>query len=387
MEGIITIIIIYFVASFAWGIIKSLLSKGGNTPAYAPSENFKIRAENAIIKGESFTWDTFKIEMRGSVSGPYENCSVKLVMQILDVTDGTKELVFSTYEDFQKADSEVFWFESESFVLPYKDTIYTEWVQVVQVPKLFLDLPRKGLRSLEFKVYVVNALNDNILVESATKVSYNNPENGYKDAADNTKYFEEMVVKASMLVSASDGKMDAAEAKVVNSWIQKRISRYGESFQAEHKERLNGYVKDVYREIQNNDVDIYEILEGIDNITSEGDRFELFQVCLDVAQADGEADRAELDMVREIADIMNLDEKQFKSMIEKTLPITMHTGEAQTLESLVGITSDMTTSEIKKHLRETYKKWNQRVAHSDPEIRAQANKMIEIVAELRKKYS
>ena len=84
---------------------------------------------------------------------------------------------------------------------------------------------------------------------------------------------------------------------------------------------------------------------------------------------------------------MNLDEKQFRSMIEKTLPVTIHTGEGQSPEEIIGIEPDMSREEIKKHLRDAYKKWNQRVANTDPKIREQANKMIDIITELRKKYS
>jgi len=180
--------------------------------------------------------------------------------------------------------------------------------------------------------------------------------------------------------------MDTNEANIVKSWIQKRLLYYNEDYQNSEKNRLNSYVKDVYQEIESNTIDIYEVLEGIENITSEGEKFELFQICLDVAKANGEVDDAELTIIHDIADYINLDKKQFKSMIEKSLPITMHVSQAND-EILLGISSTMTNKEAKKHLREQYQKWNARVASSDSDTREQAEKMINLIAEARKKYT
>ena len=55
-------------------------------------------------------------------------------------------------------------------------------------------------------------------------------------------------------------------------------------------------------------------------------------------------------------------------------------------EKMLGITSDMSNDEIKKHLRKEYTKWNSRVSNSDPAIREQAEEMIKIISELRTKY-
>ncbi len=64
----------------------------------------------------------------------------------------------------------------------------------------------------------------------------------------------------------------------------------------------------------------------------------------------------------------------------------MHTSPANE-ENLLGITPDMAEKEIKRILREQYQKWNARVASTDPKIRAQAEEMIHLIAEAKKKYS
>ena len=73
-------------------------------------------------------------------------------------------------------------------------------------------------------------------------------------------------------------------------------------------------------------------------------------------------------------------------MIEKTLPVTIHTACGND-ENILGIHPDMTAKEAKKVLRQEYQKWNARVASSNPEIRQQAKEMIDLIAKTREKYA
>ena len=387
----IGLIIAYFVISFIWSAIQEGLQKKKlegllKEMAEERQQNiFTCKVTNDVIEGEDYDWDVFNIQMKGIVEGPHDNFSVKYIVRLYDITDGDETPVFSTYEDFQAGDSKVFFHESEISSLPYESTIYKDWSTVIKVPKLFLEYPRKGQRKLKFQVVVIEPIVRTIYAEGTATIVYNNTDNGYLDAADNREHFEEMLIKTALLVSASDGEMDAEEANVVKTWIKKRLTIYNDNYKDSEKERMNTYIKDAYQEIQNDDLDIYEVLEGIENVASEGEKFELFQICLDVAQADGEADDAELTIIHEIADYINLDRKQFKSMVEKTLPITMHTSEASD-EDLLGIEYDMSVKAIKKILNEQYKKWSSRVTSSDPAIREQAESMIQKIAEARKRY-
>lgn len=347
---------------------------------------FEAKVTEDTIKGDDYDWDVFNIKSKGIIEGPHDNFDVRFLVRLFDITDGEEVPVFSTFEDFQAKNSRVFFYESEIDKLPYQDTIFKDWWTVIKVPKLFLEYPRSGSRKLKFKIYVFDPVSRDVYTEDSVTVTYQNNENGYLDNTDNTEYFEEMLIKTAMLVSASDGDMDVNEANIVKSWITKRLSGYNDHAVADAKARLNSYVKDVYQEIEDNSINIYEVLEGIENIASEGEKFELFQICLDVAQADGEADDAELKIIHKIAAYLKLDRKQFRSMIEKTLPITMHVSQADD-ETLLGIDSSMSNKEVKKLLREQYQKWNARVASSDSTTREQAEKMIHLIAEARKKYT
>jgi len=387
----IGVVVAYVVISFIWNTIKESFRQKKldgliNEVAEERKQNaFQAKIIEDSIKGEDYNWDAFNIQVKGIIEGPHDNFEVKLVVRAFDITD--EELpILANFEDFQAEDSRIFFYESETDELPYQDTIFKNWWTVTRIPKLFLEYPRRGNRKVEFRIFVIDALTRDSYAYDTKIITYYNDENGYLDNADNIEYFEEMSIKSAMLVSASDGSMHLSEANVVKSWIQKRLSGYNDHAVDDAKKRLNSYVKDAYQEIEDDSINIYEVLEGIENITSEGEKFELFQLCLDVAKADGKADDSELAIIRDIAEYINLDKKQFNSMMEKTLPITMYVSQADG-ETLLGIDTSMSNKEIRKYLREQYTKWNARVASSDPVTREQAEKMIQIIAEARKKYA
>ncbi len=346
---------------------------------------FTSKVESKTIDGDEFDWDVFQVNIKGIIDGPNDNFKAKYIIKLKDVTNDDLP-IYSTLEEFQQNNSRLFWYESDDVTLPYETTVLSDWIVASNIPKMFLEFPRSGSRKIKFEIYVVDSHTDKILVEDSKTVTYYSSEKGYQDKADDTEYFEEMVIKSAMLVSASDGHIDIAEANVVKSWIKRRLSMYSDNFKESEKERLNGYIKDASREIENNTLDFKDILEGVENIASEGEKFELFEVCLDVAKADGEADPAELKLANNIASYMGLDKNKFRSMIEKTLPVTIHTARGSD-ESMLGINSDMTAKERNKILREEYTKWNNRATSPDPKKRQQALEMMDLIARTKAKYA
>jgi len=346
---------------------------------------FKVKVESSTVEGDEFDWDVFAVKMKGIIDGPHDNFKAKNIVTIMDVTDG-EQPVFSLLEEYQRPDSRIFWFESDVFTLPYQDTIINDWTIASNVPKLFLEFPRTGQRKLKFTVFVVNANTDTILAEESVKITYTNTDKGYLDKIEDRERFEEMVIQSAMLVSASDGDVDEAEANVVKQWVKRRLSGYKDEYKDEEKSRLNGYIKKASDALSVNRLTLSSILRDVEDIASEGEKYELLEVCLDVARADGKADPSELKIVNEIAEYMSLDQKKYRAMIQKSLPVTMHTTGGYD-ESMLGIKPGMANKEVKQILRKEYQKWNARVASSDPEVREQAQKMIDFIAKTREKYT
>lgn len=377
MELIIGIFIVLFIIA-----LFSKDEKNSDLLEEIDKNKFKVRISKA--KEDTLDLDCFEVKVRGAINAQSDNAVVQFIAKMYDETYGKKEPILSTIEEFQGDDSIIFSFQ-KSETLPYADTLISDWVTIFKMPLAFLEFPKKGRRDISIVFYIVNQ-QGNILEQAEHKISFVNKENGYLDALENRKKFEEVIIKTALLVSNSDGEMDTSEADVIKHWAKTRLTGYNESVRDENKQRLNGYIKDGFSQVKNNKIDIHGILDGIHDIASDGEKYELYELCLKVASADEKAEQEELDLLDDITDYLDLDRVKLQSMLEKELPINIYTNKVDDEESLIGITADMDNKQIKKHLIKEYSKWNARVAHKDEKIRKQAEEMIQIIVDLRKKY-
>ncbi len=371
----------------AINVILSLISNASqkaNIEQERKANTFSIKVIEDTVKGENYDWQVLSVQMKGLIECPSDKTPVRYIVQLADIT-GERKAILSSYKDFQDPSSGIFQYRSDEEILPYTGTIFSSWSNIINIPKNFLEFPMSGTRTVEATVSVVQA-NNRVLAKAIKTFTYVNSEKGYLDREEESQYYEEMVIKTAMLISASDGKLDSNEASVIKSWVTGRISYLNKDNQKIQKQRLNSYIKEAYEDIDTNDFNIYEILEGIENIASEGEKYDLFQICLDVAKADGVANSEEIKLIHEIANYIKLDNKQYKSMIEKTLPVTMHDFEMDD-ETLLGINTEMTKKEVRQHLGKEYQKWHRRVTSSNPKVREEAEIMINKIAEVRKRYT
>jgi hypothetical protein len=103
-----------------------------------------------------------------------------------------------------------------------------------------------------------------------------------------------------------------------------------------------------------------------------------------VAQADGVAAAKELAILKNLASWLEVDADRFRAMMEKILPVSMH--EVRDTEVILGVTSDMDKEKSRRQLNKEYIKWHSRVTNSDPQIRAQADQMLMMIADARSQY-
>jgi hypothetical protein len=104
-----------------------------------------------------------------------------------------------------------------------------------------------------------------------------------------------------------------------------------------------------------------------------------------VAQANGSVTAEELDMLKNLANWLEVDTNTFREMMGKILPVSMC--EVKDAEVILGVTSDMSGEKALEHLNNEYIKWNSRVTNSNPEIQSQADQMLKFIAEARSQYT
>ena len=122
---------------------------------------------------------------------------------------------------------------------------------------------------------------------------------------------------------------------------------------------------------------------------SKADKFNLVELCLDVMAADGEADKEELKQVGKIAEMVGVSYDEINKMKDKRLvKLNPNVASNASAEETLGINPSWSKEKINSHIITQYSKWNGRL-NSLPEgtERENAQKMLDLIAEARKKYS
>ena len=115
----------------------------------------------------------------------------------------------------------------------------------------------------------------------------------------------------------------------------------------------------------------------------------MLELCLDVMAADGEADQEELKQIAEISDLIGIDyEEVTKLKDQRLIKLDPASSSMSGLEEKLGIDPDWDKEKINKHIISLFALWNGRISTlAEGNERDNAQKMLDLIAEARKKYS
>jgi len=344
------------------------------------------KEENSIV-------DVFSVEICGSIHAPDDLHHTTLKISIQDVTDGPSgtKPVQARVKQWQalappgakQAADSVFSYSADLGRLPHKTTILSDWTSVAKLRVDWLSFPRKGKRSLQFKVSILSAQDGRELACAQCFYLHDNTSFGYIDVQENIEHSKTLAVALAFAVSAVDGKMYECEIELIKKWAKDNInlSRSSDKAEQELDKALNEVIA-FYRE--GNKLDTYNICREIVGIASIARRCEVLELCLNVAKAKGSVVADELRFLKNLANRIEIDGNMFRELMEKVIPLEMH--EVKDIESILGVTSDMNTEIARAYLNKEYVKWNARVTNTNPEIQSQADQMLKLIAEARSQY-
>ena len=214
---------------------------------------------------------------------------------------------------------------------------------------------------------------------------YSNPLPGYVDLQENDERTKILTVALAFAVSAADGKLYDCEVDFIKVWARGNILESPAQTSARSGGKLEKALSATVAYFsEGNKLDIYSLCEEVVEIASVGQRYEVLELCLRVAQANGSVAAEEMAVLKDLASWLEVDVERFRTMIEKILPLDML--EVMDINDLLGITSDMSKEKTRKHLNREYSKWNSRVTSANPEIQTQADQMLKLIAEARGQY-
>jgi hypothetical protein len=334
---------------------------------------------------EEGVFDAFGVQIAGAIRALSDMHYVIVQISITDVTDpiGQAEPVHSRVEQWQMHDSPVFVYHADLGRLPNHVTTLSDWMSVAQLGVNWMIFPRKGKRNLQFSTSILSRWNGQELACATSTFNYDNPEFGYVDLDENIQRAKTLAVALAFAVSAADGKLYDCEVELVKDWAIDNFDSAQVSDEARCKlEKALDKTIVFFRD--GNQLDTYPICKEIVEIAPLVERYDILNLCLHVAGANGVATAEEIALLKNLAACLEVDTNRFRDMVERILPVGMH--EVRDEEVILGVSSDMSQEKTRHQLNKEYNKWNSRVTNSNPEIQNQADQMLKLIAEARKEY-
>lgn len=399
MEGILAIILIYG----GYLLIASMVSSGakavkkavtGRETYFGPPELKLIDEE---VEGGVIAFK--KIMFRGRLPAPR---SMKMAYSIsaFDATNGDEKLavVISLLDGFREKGTMCFGLTNEiGFVNP--GDCLTDWARLGAIAPNFIQGPKSGLRRIKVLVRLFDADNPPTIrggfVDDGESIfadyvefTHEFQEKGYEEEAQDREEAQSLSLKIGIAVAMADGKLDDLEGEVLKNWVIREISSLSESKSARLKQFFNDTLQEGFKQAQSNELSLSPIVERLAKIGDRKSKYDAIELALDVMAADGVADSEEMILIRNVAKSLDLDMDELERMRERvTLNLSIDLASDGGLESLVGIEGSWTDDQKKKHLRLEFQKWSNRLnSLPDGEERDAAQKMLDSIASLRKKY-
>ena len=142
------------------------------------------------------------------------------------------------------------------------------------------------------------------------------------------------------------------------------------------------------RQAKDGNLSLSALTARLNEIGEKKLKYDAIELCFDVMAADGVADAAEMKTIRQVADALGLELDEIEKLRDqKIVGLDSSISEQANVEDLLGIESTWDAELIKKHLRTEFQKWNNRInTLSEGDERDNAQRMLDVIAEARKKY-
>lgn len=404
-------IFFFILLAFGWSIVGSIMGAGakavgagaktlmeGGSFADHYSNKLQFKVEK-LPKDEDSIYETFGVFSKGNPNVALEHPAM-LIFKLFDKTTGLP--IVSTFEVTSEEDSRVF--EHAVSIGNMQDKYWPDWARVSALIPESLVGPHKGTRTLELQCFLwyehlKPQFERGYLPEDSSHsgginvfthdFNFNLINAGYLEVDEERLEVQVASIKLAISIAMADGSLDKSEGTEIKKWVKGIVDSAGESQRDEIKETLNNALEEAYNEVKGSSINIEKVCADIKDIGSVADKFDLIELCLDVMAADGEADKEELKQIEQISKLVGIDYDEISKMKDQRLIKLDPTSSSNSgLEEKLDIDPEWDKEKINKHILSQYGKWNGRLNSLSEGIeRENAQKMLDLIAEARKKYS
>ncbi len=401
MEAILGLIGVIIAWSVFWAIIQAIFSAGKKTikKAVTGKDTYYGPPQLKIVdeKLESIDTPLKRIMFRGQLPNDGK-MELAYVVSAFDSTDEDLQVVISLVEQAQEAES-IAYQVSGNIGLVDGDMCITDWVEMGAILPDLIQTPRSGSREIVMIVRMYDLQNppvihtgfgggDETLWSGSVKFNYTFTEKGYLEKAEHREEAESISLKIGVAVAMADGTLDDKEGEVLKAWILKAISPYSDEKQAYLKELYNNSMREAFAAAESGVLTLSPLVERLAEIGDKKSKYDALELGMDIMVADGVADPEEMNIIRLLAESLDLDMDEIEKMREHvTLDLSAHVSGEEGLESLIGLEATWSDEQKRKHLRTEFQKWSNRLNSLDEDNeRDNAQAMLDNIAMLRKKY-
>lgn len=331
----------------------------------------------------------------------YSNTRVGFITSVLDDTGSEVESVISLIDNFQEPDNVCFQCLRKFPETVSPDTGFIKWVPVGVVFPEILVPPYGGLRKYLAILRLVDLDNmpqinlgfqkkddPGILWQRSFEFEAEFSESGFKEASENREKAQELSIRISMAVAMSDGSLDSSEGNIIKSWIEKNISIYEPAKRNKLKSSYNNALKGAYNDARSGNLALSPLTKELNDIADKKEKYDAIELCYEVMAADGEAAKEEMEILKKISSALELDVDEIKKIKDKSIVnLKSSLSKSASIEDILGIDPSWDNATVQKHIRSEFQKWNNRITTlPDGEERNNAQQMLDLLAEAKKKY-
>lgn len=360
---------------------------------------FELKGETSPISSE-IPFEVLELKGKGLIPIK-KRTNLAFVTSILDVTEGDAMPVLAALDDFQEPATRAFQHSVQAGTASPNEG-FISWVRVGAVIPSLLIPPTSGNRKLLAVTRMIDADNPPPIelgfadgqhpgLLATFQYNFNEAfeEKGYKEEATHRAEARGLIIMLAVQVAMADGNFADEEGKIIKDWIARSISTYSDERREELKNAYNKAFKDAFAMSQKGALSISEVTKKLNEIASKSQKYEAVDLCFDVMAADGIAEEEEMAVIKNISHALNLDYQEIQKMKDQRLIKLSTKVESQSsVEAMLGIEPDWSPDQIQRHLRAEFTKWNGRLnTLPDGDERENAQRMLNLIAEARKKYA
>lgn len=332
------------------------------------------------------TWKTVLIvDISGVIEAPDDGHDADLKATLSDITDpkGPSLPVMVRPKQGPINRTSHFTYQTQVGRLCHRRTVLEDWTAVAKISPEWFILPRQGHRELRFDISIVSRSTGEQLAACTCTGGFENLQIGYLDIDDNIQRAKTLAVGLAFSVGAANNALQEPEINVIHGWVRTNFNS-GDASEGARLELEQALRKTAAFFHRGGHLNLEEICKEIVEIAPMVGRLDIMDLSLRVAGAKGQVTAADLKLLKNLAQWLQIDRGRLRTMVEKTLPISMH--QSEDAEMILGVTTEMSKDEVRHQLNREYAKWSSRVISSDPSIRKQADQMLNLIADARTQY-